>query len=87
MDHVIHPGHGRLGHGRIGKIALHELDAVAHVARVAGDQAVDNADPLPAPDQCFGDVRADEPGATSDEIISQSAYPLESELKKAAVSL
>ena len=54
----------RLGHGlRIDQIALDELDPIAegvHVREVARAEVIQHADVISPPDQCLGDMRADE---------------------------
>jgi len=56
-----------------GDVALQELDAPPHggqLSEVAGGEVVDDAHLLPATDQLFADMGADEAGPSGDEPIS-----------------
>ena len=68
------PAHRPLAHGQIREIAFEELHAghVIEIAALAGDQAVDDADMVAAPDELFGEVGSDEARAAGDEIRSHS---------------
>ena len=62
-------------HRRIGEVAVQELDLrqVLDVARVPGDQAVDDAHALAAADELFDEVRTDEAGAAGDDVESHGS--------------
>ena len=53
-----------------GKVALEEFDALdmIEVAPLAGDQAVDDADAMAAPDELFGEMGSDEARAAGNEV-------------------
>ena len=72
VKHVVHAGDDRRRERRIRAVALHELDALPQVLLVAGDEVVGDANAMPALDEFFGNVGADEAGAARNEIISQS---------------
>ncbi len=70
VQHVVHAGNGLRGKRQIGEIAFEELGGLddVEVGALAGDEAVGDADAVPAPQQFLREVRADEAGAAGDEI-------------------
>ena len=74
MQHIIHSRNGALCDIQIGEVAFEEFRAgeVFEVSSLAGNQAVNDTDRLPSPDELFGEVRSDEAGAASDEVSSHS---------------
>ena len=64
------PSTARRANVEVGEVAFEELDAgrCVEVAALAGDEAVDDADAMAAPDEFLGEMRADEAGAAGDEI-------------------
>ena len=70
MEDILHAVRGAAGHVADREIALEEFDAldVIEIAPLAGDQAVDDADAMAAPDELFGEMGSDEARAACNEI-------------------
>ena len=71
MQDVINAVDSAARHGEVGEIAFDELDLeqMCEVLTLAGHEAVDDADLFAAPDQCLGQMGADEPGAAGHEVM------------------
>jgi len=74
VQHVIHALDRRVGDCRLGQIAVREFDAGLQVAFEAGNQAIDNPDPMATCDQRRGQVRSDEARSTGDEICRHAPF-------------
>ena len=68
VQHVVGAVDALPGEVEVGQVALDELGARLDVARVAGDQAVDDADALAAGEQRLGQVGSDETGTAGDDV-------------------
>jgi hypothetical protein len=70
MKDIFHAVDGAVRHVGGGKVALEEFDALdmIEIAPLAGDQAVDDADAMTAPDELFGEMGSDEARAACNEI-------------------
>jgi hypothetical protein len=62
VQHVVHAGHRPCGKRQIGQVAFEKLGGLddIEVGAFAGDQAVGDPDRVPAAQEFFGEVRADE---------------------------
>ncbi len=70
MQHEIDAGHRAFGDAGFREIALEEIRGgqMIEVPSLAGNQAVDNADMVAAPEKFFREMGTDEAGAAGDEI-------------------
>ena len=70
MEDVVDALHRAFSDARLREIAFEKFDArnVRDVAALAGNQAVDDADPVAAANELFREVRSDETSAAGDEI-------------------
>jgi hypothetical protein len=73
VEDELHPLDGPCANGRVGKIALDELDVlnVGEVVSLTRYQTVDHAHAMAAPDQLLRQMGPDEAGAAGDEIGCQ----------------
>ncbi len=70
MEDVVDALHRAFSDARLREVAFEKFDArnVRDVAALAGNQAVDDADPVAAANELLGEVRSDETSAAGDEI-------------------
>ena len=73
MQHEFHAVNRSLGHRKIREISFDEFHSGERleIAAFSCNQAVDNADTMPAPEEFFGEVGSDETRAARDEIGRQ----------------
>jgi hypothetical protein len=71
MQHKIHPLDSSLAGLQVPDIPLKELDLVAErlqVLALAGQEIVQDSNPVSSADKLFGEMRSDKTGASRDEI-------------------
>jgi hypothetical protein len=71
MQDVIHAVDRSLGDAWVRQIAFLELNIadLLEIVALSGDQAVDDADAVPAADKLMGEMRANEARTAGDEVV------------------
>src|SRR6185436_8023002 len=70
VEHVVHPGARSHGERLVGEVAFEKLRGFddVEIRAFAGDEAVGNADTMPASEEFFREMRTDESRAAGDEV-------------------